>query len=90
MEIKGQSYTIPKLSLEYTPERIGPVIDSITYLATLRVYEHNYSVAESTVLARADWVDTCPGFYRWSSSPKGTLGDLRDIGRWPTKPLMSL
>lgn len=53
--IKGLSYFIRTLSLEYTPERIGPVIHSIAYLATLRNYEHSYSIAESMVLARADF-----------------------------------
>jgi hypothetical protein len=87
--IKGLSYAIPTLSLEYTSERIGPVIDSIAYLATLRNYEHNYSM----VFAHADWVgqSRCPVFYRRSSFPRaGPLATITRDQQMANEALMSL
>jgi FkbM family methyltransferase len=77
--LRGLSHAIPKLSLEYTPERIRPVIDCIAHLSALGSYEYNYSVEESMVLARSDWVSAkqMPRFVEdVIVTQGGTFGDI--------------
>jgi FkbM family methyltransferase len=55
--LRGLSEPISMLSFEYTPERIQPALDCIDGLDSLGQYEYNYSIEESMVLQRHDWLN---------------------------------
>ena len=55
--VAGLSRPVPMLSLEFTPERLEPVMAAVDHLSGLGPVEANYSLEESMVFALQEWVD---------------------------------
>ncbi|HVO41062.1 MAG TPA: FkbM family methyltransferase [Aggregatilineales bacterium] len=75
--LKGLSQPLPALSLEYHSDFLDAVRSSMSHLQTLGRYEFNFSVAETMVLALAEWLtpdEICPLLE--NLPPESRAGDI--------------
>jgi len=54
--LRGLSRPVRSLSIEYTPERIGPAVECVRYLDSLGRYGFNYVEGESFLFGLDSWV----------------------------------
>lgn len=54
--LRGLSYPLPALSLEYIPAMMNTVFDCLDQLERLATYEYNWSVAESHRWQKPEWM----------------------------------
>jgi FkbM family methyltransferase len=77
--LKGLSYPIPYLSLEFTPELKENTFKCVDYLYNLnKNYKFNYSEGESGIFMFSEWVtsDTIKNYLSLNNDYKISFGDL--------------
>ncbi|RJQ40748.1 MAG: FkbM family methyltransferase [Nitrospiraceae bacterium] len=75
--LKGLSYPIKSISIEFTPEYIESTIKCINYLSGLGSYSFNYSVGESMVFSFDSWVNADQMIDNLNNLPDKTIfGDV--------------